>query len=196
MIRWISEAVRVATKPWQGLLKASEERSGDAKRRHLLSSTRGPLVELPWTAQAVDDNVSQGLGRLKNGRTECVQGERREDKKGLGVEKRKSEECRVEAEQMLSLEQWDNWWADCFNSVAKSISVKAESRADSSDSDDEPQEHRGQSAEGGRITAIKKAGAMKGKLRRVLRQESHLVAASSAIASTVSAWLKRRKVRF
>ena len=55
--------------------------------------------------------AGQGLGRLKNGRTECVQvgsqteshqmissktvswcqGERREDKKGLGVEKRKSE---------------------------------------------------------------------------------------------------------
>eukprot|EP00913_Durusdinium_trenchii_P025447 g23889.t2 len=34
----------------------------------------------------------QGLGRLKNGRTECVQGERREEKKGLGVEKRKSED--------------------------------------------------------------------------------------------------------
>ncbi|CAK9079257.1 G patch domain-containing protein 4 [Durusdinium trenchii] len=99
----------------------------------------------------------QGLGRLKNGRTECVQGERREEKKGLGVEKRKSEE------------QWDNWWADCFNSVAKSISVKAESRAESSDSDSEAPE---KGSEGGRITAVKKAGAMKGKLRRVLRQES------------------------
>lgn len=74
------------------------------------------LMKYGWTE-------GQGLGRLKNGRTECVQGERREDKKGLGIEKRKSEE------------QWDNWWADCFNSVAKSISVKAESRAESSDSD-------------------------------------------------------------
>ncbi|CAL1155463.1 unnamed protein product [Cladocopium goreaui] len=109
------------------------------------------LMKYGWTE-------GQGLGRLKNGRTECVQGERREDKKGLGIEKRKSEE------------QWDNWWADCFNSVAKSISVKAESRAESSDSDDEPQGNA--TAEGGRITAIKKAGAMKGKLRRVLRQES------------------------
>eukprot|EP00434_Breviolum_minutum_P003338 symbB.v1.2.002936.t1/scaffold162.1/size290285/9 len=111
----------------------------------------------------------QGLGRLKNGRTECVQGERREDKKGLGVEKRKSEEL-CHRRHSCHTEQWDNWWADCFNSVAKSISVKAESRADSNDSEDEPQGTA--NADGGRISAIKKAGAMKGKLRRVLRQES------------------------
>eukprot|EP00930_Biecheleria_cincta_P016963 TRINITY_DN1361_c0_g1_i1.p2 TRINITY_DN1361_c0_g1~~TRINITY_DN1361_c0_g1_i1.p2 ORF type:complete len:145 (-),score=40.70 TRINITY_DN1361_c0_g1_i1:139-573(-) len=112
------------------------------------------LMKYGWTE-------GQGLGRLKNGRTECIQGTRREDKKGLGSEKRKSED------------QWDNWWADCFNSVAKNIAVTsvekpaaaaAAAAKDSDSSDDEPA--------GGRITAIKKAGAMAGKLRRVLRQES------------------------
>mmetsp|Transcript_71338 Transcript_71338/g.126060 ORF Transcript_71338/g.126060 Transcript_71338/m.126060 type:complete len:139 (+) Transcript_71338:64-480(+) len=100
----------------------------------------------------------QGLGRLKNGRTECIQGERREDKKGLGSEKRKSED------------QWDNWWADCFNSVAKSITVTAQKAdAEDSDSSDDDADTK---KEGGKITAIKKAGVMAGKLRRVMRQES------------------------
>eukprot|EP00931_Biecheleriopsis_adriatica_P066620 TRINITY_DN40936_c0_g1_i1.p2 TRINITY_DN40936_c0_g1~~TRINITY_DN40936_c0_g1_i1.p2 ORF type:complete len:144 (+),score=42.90 TRINITY_DN40936_c0_g1_i1:45-476(+) len=101
----------------------------------------------------------QGLGRLKQGRTECIQGTRREDKKGLGSEKRKTED------------QWDNWWGDVFNSVAKNITVKTQKpvAAESSDSSDDDADTK---KDGGRITAVKKAGAMAGKLRRVLRQES------------------------
>jgi len=112
----------------------------------------------------------QGLGRLRNGRTECIQGTRREEKKGLGAEKRKADD-----------DQWDNWWSDCFNDIAKRLnsqesldgssqaSPAAQSEASSSDSDSE---EAATQAAGGRITAVKKAGAMAGKLRRVLRQET------------------------
>ncbi|CAE8641202.1 unnamed protein product, partial [Polarella glacialis] len=53
----------------------------------------------------------EGLGRLSNGRTAPIQAQRRELKEGLGQEKRKSED------------QWDNWWGDVFNSVAKNMTI-------------------------------------------------------------------------
>jgi len=91
----------------------------------------------------------QGLGRLGNGRAECIQAERREAGRGLGAEKRKAEG-----------DHWDNWWADCFDSVARRLSVGAASPAaasscasDSSSEEDE------------------KVGAAAGKFRRVVRQE-------------------------
>jgi hypothetical protein len=141
----------------------------------------------------------QGLGRLGNGRTECVQGQRREEKKGLGAEKRSSED------------QWDNWWADCFNNVAQRLSSKdsldrcmqqkmareSEAQEDGSsttaskrsasemnetvsdsvsDSDsDTDVGGKTKSLDGARITAVKRAGAMAGKLRRVQRQEASVL---------------------
>eukprot|EP00927_Polykrikos_kofoidii_P037665 TRINITY_DN3186_c0_g1_i1.p2 TRINITY_DN3186_c0_g1~~TRINITY_DN3186_c0_g1_i1.p2 ORF type:complete len:147 (-),score=36.21 TRINITY_DN3186_c0_g1_i1:212-652(-) len=105
----------------------------------------------------------QGLGRLCHGRTECLQATRREMNKGLGAEKRKAED------------QWDNWWSDCFNSVAQKIKVETSSSAGieaESGSSDEEDDKVPAAPEPGRITAVKKAGAMAGKLRRVLRQET------------------------
>lgn len=107
----------------------------------------------------------QGLGRLSNGRTDCIQATRRELKTGLGAEKRKAEG-----------DNWDNWWSDCFNSVAKKLVVtnaamEKTSSTETSDSDSSDDDS-GKQAEAGRITAVKKAGAMAGKLRRVLRQET------------------------
>merc|ERR1711957_797732 len=90
----------------------------------------------------------EGLGRLRNGRTDCVQAERRDLKSGLGAEKRSADA------------QWDNWWADCFNSVAQKITVTTLNGQDESDSSSEDD-----------CTAVKKAGAMPGKFRRVQRQE-------------------------
>mmetsp|Transcript_131593 Transcript_131593/g.281367 ORF Transcript_131593/g.281367 Transcript_131593/m.281367 type:complete len:148 (-) Transcript_131593:83-526(-) len=106
----------------------------------------------------------QGLGARNNGRVECIQAERRDQKQGLGSEKRKAED------------QWDNWWADCFNTVAKRISVTggnaaANNAAADSDSESDTDDAQAAGREAGRITAVKKAGAMAGKLRRVLRQE-------------------------
>jgi len=103
----------------------------------------------------------EGLGRLRNGRTDCVQAERRDLKSGLGAEKRSADA------------QWDNWWADCFNTVAQKITVSASKTQVETDSSSEDEA----APEGGRITAVKKAGAMPGKLRRVLRQETAAVAA-------------------
>jgi len=107
----------------------------------------------------------EGLGRKRNGRTSCIQATRRDEKQGLGAEKRKAED------------QWDNWWSDCFNSVAKKLVVTstdaAASESDSDSSDDEPPK-KGSLAEefgSGSVTCIKKAGMMQGKLRRVLRQD-------------------------
>mmetsp|Transcript_64909 Transcript_64909/g.155028 ORF Transcript_64909/g.155028 Transcript_64909/m.155028 type:complete len:148 (-) Transcript_64909:69-512(-) len=104
----------------------------------------------------------QGLGRLKDGRVDCIQAARRGAKEGLGVEKRKAED------------QWDNWWSDCFNNVAKKIVVPAQKQDSDSESDSDSDDDAGNktATEGGRITAVKKAGAMAGKLRRVIRQES------------------------
>lgn len=108
----------------------------------------------------------QGLGAKRNGRTECIQAARREQGAGIGGEKRKAED------------HWDNWWADCFNSVAKRIAVTAgdapaQAQDDSDDSSDDEPRGVGTNAEqmGCKITGVKKAGAMAGKLRRVLRQE-------------------------
>mmetsp|Transcript_53057 Transcript_53057/g.98159 ORF Transcript_53057/g.98159 Transcript_53057/m.98159 type:complete len:146 (-) Transcript_53057:64-501(-) len=102
----------------------------------------------------------QGLGRLKDGKVDCIQAARRAAKEGLGVEKRKAED------------QWDNWWADCFNNVAKKIVIPAKDGGAESDSDSDSEEAGDKTVGGGRITAVKKAGAMAGKLRRVIRQES------------------------
>mmetsp|Transcript_58173 Transcript_58173/g.147559 ORF Transcript_58173/g.147559 Transcript_58173/m.147559 type:complete len:160 (-) Transcript_58173:31-510(-) len=119
----------------------------------------------------------QGLGRKRDGRVECIQATRREEKKGLGAEKRKAED------------QWDNWWSDCFNNIAKRLSSKesldgsttaskSSSAGDDSDSSSDSESEAGVKAkdmDGGRITAVKRAGAMAGKLRRVQRQEKPAV---------------------
>merc|ERR1712187_253043 len=89
----------------------------------------------------------EGLGRRKQGKTASIQAVRRDLKVGLGHEKDKSED------------QWDNWWANCFNSVAKKVKVSHPTSSvpqkngvdDSDDSSDES------SNEGGHITAVKKA---------------------------------------
>lgn len=109
----------------------------------------------------------QGLGRLENGRTDCIQTTRRELKTGLGAEKRKGED------------NWDNWWADCFNNVAKKVSVTADketkSSADSDSDSDSEDDTKQRDKDGGRVLCVKKAGMMQGKLRRVLRQETSTV---------------------
>merc|ERR1712137_260734 len=96
----------------------------------------------------------QGLGRQENGRVECVQAIRREDKQGLGARKRKTED------------QWDNWWADCFNNVAKKLNVKTVQKdSDSSNSSSE------EDTVTKNIVTSNRATVMKGKLRRVQRQD-------------------------
>mmetsp|Transcript_55067 Transcript_55067/g.87344 ORF Transcript_55067/g.87344 Transcript_55067/m.87344 type:complete len:156 (+) Transcript_55067:55-522(+) len=107
----------------------------------------------------------EGLGRSKTGRTDCIQAQRREAGAGLGhTDKRKSEQG------------WDNWWADCFNSVAKKIKVSAADPSVSTNSgaeeSDDSSDDESTSKTEGRITAVKKANVMGGKLRRVLRQET------------------------
>lgn len=100
----------------------------------------------------------QGLGANDNGRTDCIQSVRREQKVGLGGEKRKTDD------------NWDNWWSDCFNNIAKKVTVTAAAKDDSdsdSSSDDEAK-----APEGGKtMFACKQAGAMQGKMRRVMRQD-------------------------
>eukprot|EP00929_Paragymnodinium_shiwhaense_P083582 TRINITY_DN445_c0_g1_i1.p1 TRINITY_DN445_c0_g1~~TRINITY_DN445_c0_g1_i1.p1 ORF type:complete len:140 (+),score=53.42 TRINITY_DN445_c0_g1_i1:115-534(+) len=100
----------------------------------------------------------QGLGKLRNGTTDCLQATRREQKVGLGAEKRKAED------------KWENWWADCYNSVASKVAVQTPARVHDADSDDSSDE--GAAPTLPRETCIKQASAMRGKLRRVLRQEA------------------------
>merc|ERR1711988_368307 len=105
----------------------------------------------------------EGLGARKNGRTDCIQATRRDIGAGLGHEKRKQDD------------QWDNWWADCFNNIAKKVKVTkvdTPSNKGDADSDSSSDESTEATKDGARITAVKKASVMGGKLRRVLRQES------------------------
>jgi hypothetical protein len=53
----------------------------------------------------------QGLGSSMNGVEECVQVERREERIGIGAEKKSESE-------------WDNWWSGAYDSVAARIAVK------------------------------------------------------------------------
>jgi len=112
----------------------------------------------------------EGLGRRKDGRLDCIQAVRREQGEGLGAQKRKAEE-----------HIWDNWWADCFNTVAKKVKVSsaAENAKQRPESDSES-DSEGMAPEGGKITAVKRASVMQGKLRRVLRQERPVAPASAA----------------
>ncbi|CAE8608420.1 unnamed protein product [Polarella glacialis] len=103
----------------------------------------------------------EGLGRLSNGRTAPIQAQRRELKEGLGQEKRKSED------------QWDNWWGDVFNSVAKNMTItNSKITVETSGEDSSDEEDAKDRKDGLKITGIKKAGVMQGKLRRVMRQDT------------------------
>lgn len=108
-----------------------------------------------------------GLGARNQGRTGSIQATRREVGSGLGHEKRKPDD------------QWDNWWSACFNNIAKkakTANVETASKAkftnSNDDSDDDSDSDDGKTKDGARITAVKSAKVMGGKLRRVLRQET------------------------
>ena len=64
----------------------------------------------------------QGLGSSMNGVEECVQVERREERIGIGAEKKSESE-------------WDNWWSGAYDSVAARIAVKVKPSTTSSDSE-------------------------------------------------------------
>lgn len=99
----------------------------------------------------------KGLGRNEEGRSECIQGVRREEKRGLGAESSQTNKA------------WDNWWADCFNTAAKKMSVSKSAAAAGGDSSSSEEEDA--PVDGGRRTSVKNAKVMQGKIRRVLRQE-------------------------
>ena len=68
----------------------------------------------------------EGLGASMNGVQECVQVEKRDERVGIGAEKKSDSE-------------WDNWWSGAYDSVAQKIAVKVTRKADS-DSDVELEE--------------------------------------------------------
>eukprot|EP00746_Dinoflagellata_sp_MGD_P082118 gnl/MRDRNA2_/MRDRNA2_32609_c0_seq1.p2 gnl/MRDRNA2_/MRDRNA2_32609_c0~~gnl/MRDRNA2_/MRDRNA2_32609_c0_seq1.p2 ORF type:complete len:172 (-),score=49.76 gnl/MRDRNA2_/MRDRNA2_32609_c0_seq1:104-619(-) len=114
----------------------------------------------------------EGLGRNREGRVDCIQVTRREDKMGLGLESKDT------------TKDWDNWWAACFNSVAKKISVGNASAKVDSDSSEEEDEHK-QSVTGSTM-GIKSAKVQQGKVRRVLRMEAGTPASPGAESTTSS----------
>lgn len=65
------------------------------------------LAKYGWTE-------GQGLGASMSGASECVQVERREERVGIGAEKKSESE-------------WDNWWSGAYDSVAARIAVKVNS---------------------------------------------------------------------
>lgn len=107
----------------------------------------------------------KGLGKNEDGHKECIQQSRREVSAGLGTEKKAAPEA-----------QWENWWSDCYNGVAKKLAEKKRTSPSPSPSTDVPSDSDSDSDEdeptGGRVTAIKSASRMAGKLKRVLRQEA------------------------
>ncbi|KAF4734296.1 hypothetical protein FOZ62_031659, partial [Perkinsus olseni] len=100
----------------------------------------------------------EGLGAEGQGMIDCLQIKRREENEGLGSELEKKESS-----------EWENWWADSYNAIAKKLAVSvATTSSGSEDSSDDSSEDEGG---GGRTTAIKRADMQKGKLRRIMRQE-------------------------
>ncbi|KAF4691352.1 hypothetical protein FOZ60_015758 [Perkinsus olseni] len=81
---------------------------------------------------------------------DCLQIKRREENEGLGSELEKKESS-----------EWENWWADSYNAIAKKLAVSvATTSSGSEDSSDDSSEDEGG---GGRTTAIKRADMQKGK---------------------------------
>ncbi|KAF4730036.1 hypothetical protein FOZ63_014547, partial [Perkinsus olseni] len=94
----------------------------------------------------------EGLGAEGQGMIDCLQIKRREENEGLGSELEKKESS-----------EWENWWADSYNAIAKKLAVSvATTSSGSEDSSDDSSEDEGG---GGRTTAIKRADMQKGKLR-------------------------------
>jgi hypothetical protein len=54
----------------------------------------------------------QGLGATMSGVSECVQIERRDERVGIGAERKEGDS------------EWDNWWSGAYDSVAAKINVK------------------------------------------------------------------------
>ncbi|EER20374.1 G patch domain containing protein, putative [Perkinsus marinus ATCC 50983] len=101
--------------------------------------------------------TGDGLGAEGQGMTDCLQVKRREENEGLGRELEKKESS-----------EWENWWADSYNAIAKKLAVSvATTSSGSEDSSDDSSEDEGEA----RTTAIKRADMQKGKLRRIMRQE-------------------------
>jgi hypothetical protein len=59
----------------------------------------------------------EGLGASMNGVQECVQVEKRNERVGIGAEKKSDSE-------------WDNWWSGAYDSVAQKIAVKVTKQVD------------------------------------------------------------------
>ncbi|EEQ99735.1 G patch domain containing protein, putative [Perkinsus marinus ATCC 50983] len=100
--------------------------------------------------------TGDGLGAEGQGMTDCLQVKRREENEGLGRELEKKESS-----------EWENWWADSYNAIAKKLASVATTSSGSEDSSDDSSEDEGEA----RTTAIKRADMQKGKLRRIMRQE-------------------------
>ena len=56
----------------------------------------------------------EGLGATMTGISECVQVERRDERMGIGAEKKSESE-------------WDNWWSGAYDSVAAKIQIRQKS---------------------------------------------------------------------
>ena len=54
----------------------------------------------------------QGLGASMSGVKECVQIEKREERVGIGAERKPGDS------------EWDNWWSGAYDSVAAKINIK------------------------------------------------------------------------
>jgi hypothetical protein len=112
----------------------------------------------------------QGLGSSMNGAEECVQIERREERTGIGAEKKNDSE-------------WDNWWSGAYDTVAARIAVKANiSRSSplcsSSDSHDEGVSSRSKTKKQSRgnvcesETTDEKQSYKKRRVKRLIREEA------------------------
>ncbi|CAD7938770.1 unnamed protein product [Amoebophrya sp. A25] len=125
----------------------------------------------------------KGLGANLDGRQDCIQISRREERVGLGGEK---------SSEATDEKQWDNWWSSAYNSVAQKVLAgstsadgqtakkKEEESEDASSSDDET----GADGKPRGASAIKGARVMRGKLARVCRLEQTGAAAVTRDASS------------
>eukprot|EP01066_Platyproteum_vivax_P011929 Platyproteum_vivax@DN5412_c0_g1_i1.p1 len=114
-----------------------------------------------------------GLGKDRDGITDCVQISRRIENQGIGVSTKKAEDS------------WHEWWHGHYNGIAAKLNINnkggciidtSESESDSSDDNSQPSTGY----------HLKNATKMLGKLSRVNKQESRSISSSKTTSAAQS----------
>lgn len=90
-----------------------------------------------------------GLGATMSGISECVQVQRRDERMGIGAERKADSE-------------WDDWWSGAYDSVAAKISIKPVASTDTTTSDSDSEK---------KVSPVS-SNHLKRRVKRKLREEA------------------------